>query len=185
MRQWWLLLITAIKHTTSHNTRWVWQETILASYKTSTSKGAPCHKRDPEKSPPKSRSLSPSKSPLTLTQRIAEGRSEQFITPLLVVASHSRINSGRGNRRLRWRQHVIKYSSHYQCFKVTHRQWEQRLRSHQHTLSLICSCVFWLLLSCNISWIGKFLKSLLFSCSFDSILFYFSVHSSYLSPLVW
>ncbi len=92
-------------------------------------------------------------------------------------------NSGSGNGRLQRRQHVMKYSLRYQFFNVSHRQREQRLRSHQHTLSLICSCLFWLLLSCNISWIGKFLKSLLFSCSFHSILFYFSVHSSYLSPL--
>ena len=101
-----------------------------------------CHKRAPAKSPPKSRSLSASKSPLALTQRVAEGRSEQFITLSLVVASHSRTNSGRGNGRLRRRQHVMKYSLRYQCFNVSHRQREQRLRSHQHTLSLICSCLF-------------------------------------------
>ena len=124
-----------------------------SSYKTS------CHKRAPEKSPPKSRSLSASKSPLALTQRVADKRSEQFITLLLVVASHSQTNSGRGNGRLRRQQHVIKYSLPYLLL------------------------LFSLLLFCNISWIGKFLKSLLFSCSFDSILFYFSVHSSYLSSL--
>ncbi len=119
--------------------------------------------------PQKSPSKITSKIPISKPQQVATclnpvhcwGRSEQFINISLVVASHSQTNSGRGNRRLRRWQHVIKYCLPYLLLLV------------------------WLLLSCNISCIGKFSKSLLFSHSFDSILFYFSVHSSYLSPLFW